>query len=80
MTEALVHGAMAGEAGLRAPTPTAPLRHRPANYGTRIGLSSHSLALLATIIGTGRPRKASATDLHARAIHGARVGLPTPAL
>jgi len=43
-------------------------------------LGSHSIALLAGIIDTCRLRRASATDLLARAIHAARMGLPTPAL
>ena len=60
------------------------LRHyviaRRISYGTRTEVGSHSIALLASIIDTCRLRRASATDLLARAIHAARMGLPTPAL
>ncbi|MCF8169474.1 MAG: hypothetical protein K9K38_21870, partial [Rhodoferax sp.] len=48
--------------------------------GTRNLVGSNSLALLASVIDTCRVRKASATDLLARAIHAARLGLPAPAL
>jgi transposase len=60
------------------------LRHfviaRRISYGTRTEVGSHSVALLASIIDTCRLRRASATDLLARAIHAARMGLPTPCL
>lgn len=60
------------------------LRHyviaRRISYGTRSPVGSHSVALLASIIDTCRLRRASATDLLARAIHAARMGLPAPAL
>ena len=60
------------------------LRHwviaRRISFGTRSLVGSNSLALLASIIDTCRARKASATDLLARAIHAARLGLPAPAL
>ena len=60
------------------------LRHyviaRRISYGTRTEVGSHSIALLASIIDTCRLRGANATDLLARAIHAARMGLPTPAL
>jgi len=60
------------------------LRHyviaRRISYGTRTEVGSHSIALLASIIDTCRLRQASATDLIARAIHAARMGLPTPTL
>jgi len=53
---------------------------RRISYGTRTEVGSHSIALLASIIDTCRLRQASATDLIARAIHAARMGLPTPTL
>lgn len=60
------------------------LRHwviaRRVSFGTRNLVGSNSLALLASVIDTCRARKASATDLLARAIHAARLGLPAPAL
>jgi hypothetical protein len=60
------------------------LRHwviaRRTSYGTRNLVGSNSLALLASIIDTCRLRGASVTDLLARAIHAARLGLPAPAL
>ena len=60
------------------------LRHyviaRRISYGTRTPVGSHSVALLASVIDTCRLRRASATDLIARAIHAARMGLPAPAL
>ena len=60
------------------------LRHyviaRRVSYGTRTPVGSHSVALLASVIDTCRLRCASATDLLARAIHAARMGLPAPAL
>ena len=60
------------------------LRHwviaRRISFGTRSLVGSNSLALLASVIDTCRARKASATDLLARAIHAARLGLPAPAL
>ena len=60
------------------------LRHfviaRRVSYGTRTAVGSHSVALLASIIDTCRLRRASATDLLARAIHAARLGLPAPNL
>ncbi len=60
------------------------LRHwviaRRISYGTRTLVGSNSLALLASIIDTCRLRGASATDLLARAIHAARLGLSAPAL
>ena len=60
------------------------LRHwviaRRISFGTRNLVGSNSLALLASVIDTCRARKASATDLLARAIHAARLGLPAPAL
>jgi hypothetical protein len=60
------------------------LRHfviaRRISYGTRTEVGSHSVALLASIIDTCRLRRASATDLLARAIHAARMGLPAPSL
>jgi transposase len=60
------------------------LRHfviaRRISYGTRTEVGSHSIALLASIIDTCRLRRASATDLLARAIHAARMGLPPPSL
>ncbi len=43
-------------------------------------VGSNSLALLASVIDTCRARQASVTDLLARAIHAARLGLPAPAL
>jgi hypothetical protein len=60
------------------------LRHfviaRRISYGTRTEVGSHSIALLASIIDTCRLRRASATDLLARAIHAARMGLLAPTL
>jgi transposase-like protein len=60
------------------------LRHyviaRRISYGTRTPVGSHSVALLASVIDTCRLRRASATDLLARAIHAARTGQPAPAL
>jgi len=60
------------------------LRHyviaRRISYGTRTPVGSHSVALLASVIDTCRLRCASATDLLARAIKAARMGLPAPAL
>lgn len=60
------------------------LRHfviaRRISYGTRTEVGSHSIALLASIIDTCRLRRASATDLLARAIHAARMGLTAPTL
>ena len=60
------------------------LRHwviaRRISYGTRNLVGSNSLALLASVIDTCRLRGASVTDLLARAIHAARLGLPAPAL
>jgi hypothetical protein len=60
------------------------LRHyviaRRVSYGTRTPVGSHSVALLASVMDTCRLRRASATDLLARAIHAARMGLPVPAL
>jgi hypothetical protein len=60
------------------------LRHfviaRRISYGTRTEVGSHSITLLASIIDTCRLRRASATDLLARAIHAARMGLPVPSL
>jgi len=60
------------------------LRHfviaRRISYGTRTAVGSHSIALLVSIIDTCRLRRASATDLLARAIHAARMGLPAPSL
>lgn len=60
------------------------LRHyviaRRITYGTRTPVGSHSVALLASIIDTCRLRRASATDLLARAIYATRMGLPAPAL
>lgn len=60
------------------------LRHyviaRRISYGTRTAVGSHSVALLASIIDTCRLRGASATDLLARVIHAARLGLPIPGL
>ena len=60
------------------------LRHfviaRRISYGTRTEVGSHSVALLASVIDTCRLRRASATDLLARAIHAARMGLPVPSL
>jgi transposase len=60
------------------------LRHfviaRRISYGTRTPVGSHSVALLASIIDTCRLRGASATDLLARAIHAARMGLSAPVL
>ena len=60
------------------------LRHyviaRRISFGTRNPVGSHSLALLASVIDTCRLRRASATDLLARAIHAARLGLPAPLL
>jgi transposase len=60
------------------------LRHyviaRRISYGTRTPVGSNSVALLASVIDTCRLRCASATDLLARAITAARLGLPAPAL
>ena len=60
------------------------LRHwviaRRISFGTRSLVGSNSLALLASVIDTCRVRQASVTDLLARAIHAARLGLPTPNL
>lgn len=60
------------------------LRHwviaRRISFGTRSLVGANSLALLVSVIDTCRARKASATDLPARAIHAARLGLPAPAL
>jgi transposase len=60
------------------------LRHwviaRRISYGTRTLVGSNSLALLASVIDTCRLRGASATDLLARAISAARLGLAAPAL
>ena len=60
------------------------LRHwviaRRISFGTRNLVGSNSLALLASVIDTCRARQASATELLARAIHAARLGLPAPAL
>jgi transposase len=60
------------------------LRHyviaRRISFGTRTPVGSHSMALLASIIDTCRLRRANATELLARAIHAARMGLPAPAL
>jgi len=60
------------------------LRHwviaRRISFGTRSLVGSNSLALLASVIDTCRARQASVTDLLARAIHAARLGLPAPAL
>lgn len=60
------------------------LRHfviaRRISYGTRTEVGSHSITLLTSIIDTCRLRRASATDLLARAIHAARMGLPVPSL
>jgi hypothetical protein len=60
------------------------LRHyviaRRISYGTRTLVGSNSMALLASVIDTCRPRGASATALLARAIHAARTGLPAPSL
>lgn len=60
------------------------LRHyviaRRISYGTRTPVGSHSVALLASIIDTCRLRCASATDLLARTIHAARMGLRVPDL
>ena len=60
------------------------LRHyviaRRISYGSRTQVGSRSIALLASLIDTCRLRRASATDVLARAIHAARMGLPAPAL
>jgi len=60
------------------------LRHyviaRRISYGTRTPVGSHAVSVLASIFDTCRLRRASATDLLARAIHAARMGLPTPDL
>ena len=60
------------------------LRHyviaRRISYGSRTRVGSHSVALLASVIDTCRLRRASATDLLARAIGAARMGQPAPAL
>ncbi len=60
------------------------LRHwviaRRISFGTRNLVGSNSLALLASVIDTCRLRGARVTDLLARAIHAARLGLPAPAL
>jgi transposase len=60
------------------------LRHwviaRRISFGTRSLVGSNSLALLASVIDTCRARQTSVTDLLARAIHAARLGLPAPAL
>jgi len=53
---------------------------RRISYGTRNLVGSNSLALLASVIDTCRLRGASVTDLLARAIHAARLGLPAPEL
>ncbi len=60
------------------------LRHwviaRRISYGTRTLVGSNSLSLLASVIDTCRLRGASATNLLARAISAARLGLAAPAL
>jgi transposase len=60
------------------------LRHyviaRRVSYGTRNEVGSHSVALLASVIDTCRLRRTSVTNVLARAIHAARMGLPVPAL
>ena len=60
------------------------LRHwviaRRVSYGTRNLTGSNSLALLASVIDTCRLRGASITDMLAKAIEAARLGLPTPKL
>ena len=60
------------------------LRHwviaRRISYGTRTLVGSNSQALLASVIDTCRVRNASVTDLLARAIHTARLGLSATAL
>lgn len=60
------------------------LRHwviaRRVSYGTRNLTGSNSLALLASVIDTCRLRGASVTDLLAKAIEAARLGLPAPKL
>lgn len=60
------------------------LRHwviaRRVSYGTRNLTGSNSLALLASVIDTCRLRGASVTDLLAKAIEAARLGLPIPNL
>lgn len=57
------------------------LRHwviaRRVSYGTRNLAGSNSLALQASVIDTCRLRGASVTDLLAKAIEAARLGLPT---
>ncbi len=60
------------------------LRHwviaRRISYGTRTLVGSNSVALLASVIDTCWLRGASATDLLARAISAARLGLAAPGL
>lgn len=60
------------------------LRHwviaRRISYGTRNLIGSNSLALLASVIDTCRLRGASVTDMLAKAIEAARLGLPAPKL
>jgi hypothetical protein len=60
------------------------LRHwviaRRVSYGTRNLAGSNSLALLASVIDTCRLRGASVTELLAKAIEAARLGLPAPKL
>lgn len=60
------------------------LRHwviaRRISYGTRNLMGSNSLALLASVIDTCRLRGASVTDMLAKAIAAARLGLPAPKL
>ena len=60
------------------------LRHyviaRRISYGTRNLVGSNSMAMVASVVDTCRIRGAHMTDLLAKAIHAARMGLPAPAM
>jgi len=60
------------------------LRHwviaRRISYGTRMQTGSNDFAMLASVIDTCRMRGADIIDTLAKAIHAARLGLPTPAM